>query len=87
MKLMNVTMVVLVRQANGTLVAGRVIENPLVATSHGLPVFGPLARRLMSVGEIAAKLGVSRNKAAEARRQTPLAFAVPFNYGEGNQAA
>jgi hypothetical protein len=89
MKLQNVTMVVLVRTANGGLKVGRVIENPVVAVDPATkkPVIGPLARRLMTVGEIAKNKGISRNKAADERRNNPLLYAVAFADQEAGKVA
>ena len=79
MKLQNVTLVVLAKQDNKTTVKF-VVESPLVAVDPATrkPVFGPLARRLMTVGEIALARGLSKNKASEERRANPLAYLAEF---------
>jgi hypothetical protein len=81
MRLQNVTMVVLRRTANSGLAVAQVVRNPLVAVDPATkrPVFGPLARRLMSVAEVAKATGLSRNKAQEALRLNPLAYCVEFD--------
>lgn len=78
MKLQNVTAVLLARDARGGLVVKRVIENPEVPGTAGKPVVGQYLRRLLTVKEVAAKEGVSLNKAADLRRERPLAYLADF---------
>lgn len=78
MKLQNVTAVLLGRTDNNGLRVKAILENPEVPSSNGKPVFGPYLRRLLSVKEVAAKTGLSKNKAAEQRRENPILFLADF---------
>lgn len=78
MKLQNVTAVLLVKNAQGKLSLGRVIENPEVPAKDGKPVVGPYLRRLLTVKEVARLTGLSLNKASELRRSNPLACLADF---------
>src|SRR5437868_514797 len=73
MRLLNTTVVTLVRTALGGLKVASVQENPVVASQDGVAVFGPFARRLLTVKEVASRDGLSLNKASEKRRANPLA--------------
>ncbi len=78
MKLQNVTIVILAKIEGGVKVK-HVIENPEMPSSGGKPVFGHYCRRLMTVKEIAAKSGMSKGKAADARRSNPIAWLADFD--------
>jgi hypothetical protein len=77
MILQNVTMVILRRTPKGLKVA-QVCVNPQVAEKDGKPVIGQLARRLLSVKEIARRDKLSLNKAAARRRDEPLSCLADF---------
>jgi len=78
MKLQNITVVLLGRTTNNGLKVLRVLENPEVPSSNGKPVIGPYMRRLLSVKEVAAKTGLSKNKAAEQRKANPIVYLADF---------
>jgi hypothetical protein len=78
MKLQNVTVVILARVENNGLKVASVIDNPEVPSSGGKPVIGPLMRRLMSVKEVVARTGLSKGKAADARRLNPMTYLADF---------
>lgn len=79
MILRNVTVVILGRVANNGLVVKQIIENPSVPSNvDGSPVIGPLMRRLYSVKEVAHVTGLSKNKAAEERRNNPISYLGVF---------
>jgi hypothetical protein len=77
MKLLNVTVVLLSRIENGLKVS-RIVDNPTVPSDKGKPVIGPLMRRLLSVKEVVAKTGLSKNKAQEARKMNPISYLADF---------
>ena len=81
MRLQNVTLVTLRNVANGGIAVASIVKNPLVAVDPltKVPVFGPLARRLMTVKEVVKATGLSRNKASEALALNPQAYCVPFD--------
>ena len=78
MRLQNITLVILQRTPQGGLKVRRVVENPLVAVKDGQPVIGRFARRLLTVKEIAARDGLSLNKASDKRRTQPLLCLADF---------
>ena len=78
MKLQNTTVVILRRTAQDGLMVAHVLENPEVPGRDGQPVFGRFARRLLSVKEIAARDGLSLNKAGDKRRTKPLLCLADF---------
>jgi len=78
MKLQNTTVVILGRLPNYGLAVRHIIENPDVPSSNGLPIIGPLMRRLKSVKEVAKETGLSKGKAADLRRQQPIRFLADF---------
>ena len=77
MQLKNTTVVIL-SKVGGKFVASRVVENPEVPSKGGQPIIGPMMKRLMTVGQIAAALGCSKNKASEYRRKHPIACLDDF---------
>ena len=78
MKLQNTTLVILRRTAQDGLTVAHVLENPEVPGKDGQPVIGRFARRLMTVKEIAARDGLSLNKAGDKRRTQPLLCLADF---------
>ena len=74
MILKNMTMVHL-RKVNGKFTVVKTVDNPDVLTNNGKPVYGYFVRRLMSVGEIVKKYGLSRNRAS---RENPIGFLADF---------
>ena len=78
MKLQNVTAVLLARVEGNGLKVVRIIENPEVPSKGGKPCIGPYLRRLLTVKEVVAKTGMSKGKAADARRANPLAYLADF---------
>jgi hypothetical protein len=78
MKLQNVTVVILRRNAQGGLSVGRIVRNPEFPTKDGKPVIGPLCRRLLSGKQIAKRDGVSLNKGRDRVIENPLLCLADF---------
>ncbi len=79
MKLQNVTAVLLARtEGNVGFKVVRIIENPELPSKNGKPCIGPYLRRLLTVKEVVAKTGMSKSKAADARRANPISFLADF---------
>jgi hypothetical protein len=76
--LQNVSVVILQKTDNNGLKASEIIENPRVLTSSGQPLIGPNMRRVLTVKEIVAKTGLSKNKAAIERRINTLNYLADF---------